>query len=89
MYLHLGHSTVVPYGEIIGIFDLDHVSQSRRTQDFLEKAELEGTLETLGQRIPVSLVITEKKSYLSPISSAMLSRRVGENRWENLPQESK
>lgn len=89
MYLHLGHSTVVPYGDILGVFDLDNVSQSRRTQDFLEKAEDADKLETLGQRIPVSLVVTTGKSYLSPISSAVLCRRLGENKWETPAQESK
>lgn len=89
MYLHLGHSAVVDYSTILGVFDLDNVSQSRRTQEFLERSELEGNLETLGQRIPVSLVVTDEKNYLSPISPAVLCRRMGEEQWENIPQESK
>lgn len=89
MYLHLGHSAVIDYKKIIGIFDLDNVSQSRRTQGFLEQAELDGKLETLGQRIPVSLVVTDEVHYLSPISSAVLCRRAGDDQWENVPQESK
>lgn len=89
MYLHVGQSTVVPYQDIIGIFDLDNVSRSRRTQEFLERAESSGKLEALGSRIPVSLVVTPAKSYLSPVSAAALGRRAGENQWENQAQESK
>ena len=42
MYLHLGQSVVVPYGEILGIFDLDNASWAYKTREFLERAEQEG-----------------------------------------------
>ena len=37
MYLHLGQSVVVPYGDIIGIFDLDNTTQSHLTRTFLAR----------------------------------------------------
>ena len=44
MYLHLGYSTVVDHRDIVGIFDLDNVSQSHRTRGFLRRAEETETL---------------------------------------------
>lgn len=82
MYLHIGDSAVVPYGDILGIFDLDNATYAKRTRDFLERAEEDGRLVTLGQRFPVSLVVTDEAVYLSPISSQTLNKRLGENRWE-------
>ena len=83
MYLHLGYSTVVDYRDIIGIFDLDNVSQSHRTRAFLQKAEENEALQTLGERIPAALVVCEHTAYLSPISAQTLQKRVGENLMEN------
>lgn len=82
MYLHLGDSVVVPYSAVLGVFDLDNATYSKRTRDFLERAEAEETLVTLGQRLPASLVVTDTAVYLSPISSQTLNRRLAENRWE-------
>ena len=31
MYLHLGQSVVVPHRDVVGIFDLDNTTWSRRT----------------------------------------------------------
>ncbi len=82
MYLHLGYSAVLPFEEIIGVFDLDQVSASRRTQEFLERAEESGELIDLGRGLPVSLVVGDWANYLSPVSAATLGRRLGEERWE-------
>ena len=39
MYLHLGQTTVVPFHDVIGVFDLDITSQSHITRAFLSQAE--------------------------------------------------
>ncbi len=82
MYLHLGWSAVTAFDEVIGVFDLDNVSSSSRTREFLARSEERGELKTLGRRIPVSLVVCDGASYLSPVSSAALARRLTEERWE-------
>ena len=38
MYLHLGQSVVVPFRDVIGIFDLDTTTDSRITREFLKRA---------------------------------------------------
>ena len=35
-YLHIGQNAMIPEKRIIGIFDLDITSQSKRTREFLE-----------------------------------------------------
>lgn len=82
MYLHLGQGTVVPFERVVGVFDLDNATYQKKTRDTLETLEERGELHTLGQRLPVSLVVTDQGAYLSPISPAMLCRRLGEERWE-------
>lgn len=82
MYLSIGDGAVAPYGDILGIFDLDNATYAKRTREFLERAEAEGRLVTLGQRLPVSLVVTDRAVYLSPISAQTLNRRLCENKWE-------
>lgn len=42
MYLHLGQSVVVPFRDVLGVFDLDNTSSSHLTRAFLERAEKEG-----------------------------------------------
>ena len=82
MYLHLGQGTVVPFDRVIGVFDLDNATYQKKTRDTLELLEERGELHALGRRLPVSLVVTDEGAYLSPISPAMLCKRLGEERWE-------
>ena len=42
MYLSIGSDLAVRESSIIGIFDMDNTSTSKRTRDFLAKAEKEG-----------------------------------------------
>ena len=44
MYLHIGQNEVIPEHRIIGIFDLDQCSTSRRTREYLAAAEKEGVV---------------------------------------------
>ena len=54
MYLHLGQSVVVPYRDVIGLFDLDNTSSSHLTRKFLERAEKEGRVVSVGDdRLPL------------------------------------
>ena len=42
MYLHLGQSVVVPFRDVVGIFDMDNSTASHLTRKFLTRAEREG-----------------------------------------------
>ena len=80
MYLHLGQSVVVPFGEILGIFDLDNASWAYKTREFLEKAEAEGRAVWLTDDLPRSVVMAAGRDgrtlvYFSPFSSTTLRGR--------------
>ncbi len=82
MYIHLGNNIMLPTNEIIGIFDLENSSVSKRTRDFLSKAEKEGRVITISYDLPRSFVIAGKKLedskvYISQISSSTLLKRTG------------
>ena len=80
MYLHLGQSVMVPYREILAIFDLDNASWAYKTREFLEQAEREGRAVWLTDDLPRSFILTESAAgkttiYISPLSSAILKKR--------------
>ncbi len=81
MYIHLGNNIMLPTNEIIGIFDLENTTISKRTRDFLNKAEKSGKVITVSYDLPRSFVVAEKKGdikiYISQISSTTLRRRTG------------
>jgi hypothetical protein len=79
MYLHLGQNTIVPDGEIVGLFDLDNSSYSHLTRKFLEQAQREGRVVNVSDELPKSFVLCETpegpKVYISQLSTATLLRR--------------
>ncbi len=82
MYIHLGNNVMLPTSEIIGIFDLENTSISKRTRDFLNRAEKEGKVITITYDLPRTFVIAGKtqedaKIYISQISSQTLLKRTG------------
>lgn len=87
MYLHLGQSVVVPYKEILGIFDMDNASWAFKTREFLEQAEAEGRAVWLGDDLPRSFVLVGGENgpatvYISQLSSSALLGRVERNSFE-------
>lgn len=82
MYLHLGLDKVITFDEIIGIFDLDTTTVSKRTRDYLAKAEKAGIVENVCYDIPKSFIVCRDKNgnekvYISQISSTTLLKRTG------------
>ena len=79
MYLSIGNDMAVRERSIIGIFDMDNTSTSKRTRLFLEKAEQEGQIIPCDD-LPKSYVVTVEygmtKIYLSSLSSSTLEKRL-------------
>ena len=85
MYLHIVQSMVVPFENIIGIFDLDTSSWSHRTRQFLEQCEREGRVVNAASDLPRSFVLRQRRDgtdqvYLSQLSSSTLKGRA-EGSW--------
>ena len=79
MYLSIGNDMAVRDKSIIGIFDLDNTSTSRRTREFLERAEQEGQVIPCDD-LPKSFVLTQEYGFhrvrLTTLSSATLEKRL-------------
>ena len=79
MYLSIGNDMAVRESSIIGIFDMDNTSTSRRTREFLAKAEKEGQVVPCDD-LPKSFVLTAEygldRIYLTALSSSTLEKRI-------------
>ena len=79
MYLSIGNDMAVREKAIIGIFDMDNTSTSKRTRAFLTKAEKEGRVIPCDD-LPKSYVLAVEygmdKVYLSSLSSSTLEKRM-------------
>ncbi len=64
---------------IIGIFDMDNTSTSKRTREFLARAEQEGEIVPCDD-LPKSFVLTAEyglnRVHLSALSAATLEKRM-------------
>ena len=79
MYLSIGNDMAVRYSSIIGIFDLDNTSTSRRTRDFLAKSEENGDVVPCDE-LPKSFILTSEYGFhrvrLTSLSAATLEKRL-------------
>ena len=79
MYLSIGNDMAVRDGSLIGIFDLDNTSTSKRTREFLTKAEQEGQVIPCDD-LPKAFVLTAEyglnRVYLTSLSSYTLEKRL-------------
>ena len=57
MYIYAGHDEVFHSGGVLGIFDLDNISQSKRTRDFLSAAEKAGEVAAMGTDLPKAMIL--------------------------------
>lgn len=79
MYLSIGSDMAVRSSAVVGIFDLDNTSTSKRTRIFLEKAEKEGRIVPCDD-LPKSYVVTVEygleRVYLTALSAKTLEKRI-------------
>ena len=79
MYLSIGNDMAVRDRSIIGIFDLDNTSTSKRAREFLEAAEKEGEVVPCDD-LPKAFVLTSEygfsRVHLTALTSATLEKRL-------------
>ena len=79
MYLSIGYDFSVRESSIIGIFDLDNTSYSRRTREFLDKAEENGEVVPCDD-LPKSFVLTAEygfnRVHLTSLNAYTLEKRL-------------
>ena len=80
MYIDIGGDMVLRDSAIVGIFDLDGATMSKKTMEFLRLAEQNGTLINTTQDVPKSFLLTVEygmeRVYLTQLSAATLEKRV-------------
>ena len=87
MYLHLGQNEIVADRRVIGIFDLDKCSTSKRTRDFLSAADGDGVVLDISGDIPKSFVLCDHPYhpqivYLSQLNTSTLKNRAESSQFE-------
>ena len=79
MYLSIGNDMAVRDRSIIGIFDMDNTTTSKRTREFLAKSEQNGEVVPCDD-LPKSFVLTAEygldRIYLTSLSAATLEKRL-------------
>lgn len=79
MYLHLGQDTVITTKSIIGIFDIDRCTVSKKTRDYLAEAEKRGAVVNVSYELPKSFIVCrgggKTTVYISQLSSKTLFKR--------------
>ena len=79
MYLSIGNDMAVREASIVGIFDMDNTSTSKRTRDFLVRAEREGGVVPCDD-LPKSFVVTAEygfnRVHLTALSTSTLEKRL-------------
>ena len=79
MYLSIGNDMAVRESSIIGIFDMDNTSTSKRTRQFLEQAEKLGQVVPCDD-LPKSFILTAEyglsRVYLTTLRSQTLEKRL-------------
>lgn len=79
MYLSVGNDMAVRECSIIGIFDMDNTSASKRTREFLERAEREGLVVPCDD-LPKSFVLTAEygfsRVHLTSLNSRTLEKHL-------------
>ena len=79
MYISIGGDMAVRDKNIIGIFDLDGASMSKKTMEYLKSVEDAGGLISVTADIPSSFLVTEEygmeRVYFTQLTAATLEKR--------------
>lgn len=79
MYIPIGNDMSVRESSIIGIFDMDNTSTSKRTRQFLSMAQQEGAVVSCDD-LPKSYIVTTQygmtRVYESTLSTSTLEKRI-------------
>lgn len=80
LYLHLEQDSVILKRNIIGIFDMDKTTVSKKTREYLNQAEREGRVRYVSYDLPKSFILcsegTSTLVYISRLSSETVRGRM-------------
>ena len=80
MYLHIGKNTIINKNDIIALFNLDYIKNTKEYKAMKAKLEEEGNLERLTDEKQNSFIITSNKlktkGYLTNIRTVTIGKRI-------------
>ena len=77
MFVHIGGEYTILIDSIIGLVNLETVQASSTDMNgFLRQQEEENILEYVSEEIPRSLILTDDRTYVSPLSVVTLKKRI-------------
>jgi extracellular matrix regulatory protein B len=75
MFLYVGTDVVVSIKQVVAILDARSAREGEATRQFLSLRQGEKRITDIAGGSPKSIVVTEERVYLSPISSLTLKKR--------------
>ena len=79
MYLHIGKDYIINNKDIIGIFNIDYVKNTKEYKSLLEKLKEEGNLRNIADNQNKTFILTEKdsivKGYITNIGTTTIGKR--------------
>ncbi|MEB3103243.1 extracellular matrix regulator RemB [Ferviditalea candida] len=78
MFIHLGGEKIIRTSELIAIFDISIDKNSKLIKPLSEQPSKNERIEVIGDEEPKSIVLTQNKTFYSPISSATLKKRANQ-----------
>ena len=79
MYYDIGEFKSLSSSEIIGVFDLDRTTVSKKTRQYLKRCEQNGQIENISRDIPLSFILTNDKVYFSSLLPKTIRSRALKN----------
>ncbi|MCL2754675.1 MAG: DUF370 domain-containing protein [Oscillospiraceae bacterium] len=76
-YLHLGSDISVHSSDIIGIFDIERVTASKKSNvnEFLGKCQKSGGIYYVSLDLPKSFIVTDEAVYVTNVSTLTIKNR--------------
>ena len=77
MFIHIGNDLSVLKSSVTAVVDLETVLPSQKdVSDFLNREDEQGRLQYVTDDIPKSLIITDDKTYVCPLSASLILNRL-------------
>ena len=77
MFIHIGNDLSVLKSSVTCVVNLETVLPSQKdVSDFLNREDEQGRLQYVTDDIPKSLIITDDKTYVCPLSASLILNRL-------------
>lgn len=79
MYLHIGKDYIIKNKDIVAIFNIDYVKNTKEYKSMIEKLKVEGNLKNFADNQEKTFILTENESvvkgYITNIGTTTIGKR--------------